>query len=141
MTLTGIDVLVESLVPKYFRRIGEGESLFKTMQSCLCTVQVCCGVVSFGTIYVPYLQLGGWRPRVSLLLHTRYTLCTPSWKIVRLHHLKSNQGPSAYWAHALITALWCSSHPQRRKQDISPTCLLTYWLLTLLKWALGHKLS
>ena len=31
--------------------------------------------------------------------------------------------PSAYRADALTTALWCSSHPQQRKHDISPTCL------------------
>ena len=119
----------------------EGESLFKMMQSSFCTVQVCCGVVSFGKIYVHYVQLGGLRLCVSLFLHTRYALCTPRWKNVKLHHRNLNQEPSAYRADVLTTAPLSSSHPQRGKQDITPTCLLTYWLLTLLKWALGHKLS
>ena len=32
-------------------------------------------------------------------------------------------GSSAYRADALVAALWCSFYPQRRKHDISPTCL------------------
>ena len=40
---------------------------------------------------------------------------------VKPHHRVSNQGPSANRADALTTSLWCSSHPHRRKHDISPT--------------------
>ena len=37
--------------------MGEGEPVKKTMQSCLCTAQVRCDVVSFGTISVYIIQL------------------------------------------------------------------------------------
>ena len=55
-----------------------------------------------------------------LALHCRELLCKPSRKNVKPHHRDSSQGPSAYWPDALTAALWCSSHPQQRKHDISP---------------------
>ena len=48
--LPGIEVLIEKLLPKTIREIGEGEPLKKTMQSCLCTAQVRCDAGCFGTI-------------------------------------------------------------------------------------------
>ena len=70
-----------------------------------------------------YLILRGLRPCVSLFYIPEIHFCKPSWKNVKPHHRDLNQGPSAYLADALTTALWCSSHPQQRKHGISPTCL------------------
>ena len=67
--------------------------------------------------------LRGLRPCVSLIYTPDNSLSKPNWKNVKLHHRDSNQGHSAYWADALTTAVWCSSYPQRRKHEISPTCL------------------
>ena len=61
------------------------------------------------------------RPCVSLYTPENYTL-QAKLKNVKPHHRDSNQGPSAYRADVLTAALWCSSHPQRRKHDISLTC-------------------
>ena len=38
-------------------------------------------------------------------LHSRNSLCKPSWKNVKPYHRDSNQGPSAYRVDALTTAL------------------------------------
>ena len=46
-----------NVVTQNIREIGERKLLEKTMQSCLCTVQVRCDVVSFGTISVRYEKL------------------------------------------------------------------------------------
>ena len=44
-------------------------------------------------------------------------------KNVQPYHWDSNHGLSAHRVDELTTALWCSSHPQRRNHDISSTCL------------------
>ena len=58
MSLPGIEALIEKSLPKILGRLGkEFEPLKKTTQSCLCTAQVRCDVVSFSTISVRYVQL------------------------------------------------------------------------------------
>ena len=71
-------------------------------------------------IYI-YLYLKGIWDHVSRFHTPENTLCKRSWKNVKPRHRDSNQGPSAYRADALTTALWCSSHTQRHKHDISQT--------------------
>ena len=71
-----------------------------------------------------------------------------SWEDVNPHHLYLNQGPSAYQADVLTSALWYSSHQHRRKHNIFPTCLHflathtnTFTCLVLLYQKSPHSLS
>ena len=58
MSLPGVEVPIEfeKLPPKILGRLGK-ENPSNTMQSCLCTAQVRCDIVSFGTISVRCVQL------------------------------------------------------------------------------------
>ena len=71
------------------------------------------------------ISKGFLRPHVRLFLFLllKTALGKPSWKNCKPHHRDSNQGASTYRADELTTALWCSSHSQRHKHVISPTCL------------------
>ena len=53
MSLPGIEAPIENLLPKVLGRLEKE----KMIQNCLCTAQVWCDVVSFGTISVRYVQL------------------------------------------------------------------------------------
>ena len=58
MSLPGIEVLIEKLLPQILVRLRkENPSKRRCKVSCLCTAQVRCDVVSFGTISVRYVQL------------------------------------------------------------------------------------
>ena len=58
---------------------------------------------------------------MSRLVLPKTILYKPSWKSVKLHCRNSNQAPSDCLAYVLDAALWCTSHPQRWKHDISLT--------------------
>ena len=74
MSLPGIEVFIEKLLPKILVRLEKANPSIKTMQSCLCTAQVRCDVVSFGTISVRCVQLVKQK-----LVHA----CRPAMSVVR----------------------------------------------------------
>ena len=57
MSLPGIEVLVEKLLPKILGRSGKENPSKRRCKVAFCTAQVRCDVVSFGTISVRYVQL------------------------------------------------------------------------------------
>ena len=84
------------------------------MQSCLCTAQVRCDVVSFGMIYVRYVQLVkqilvyAYRIAVSTV---QYVYAFRNYLSEFLQHLSTP--PSAAWRHTTLQpAVWEPSRLQ-----------------------------
>ena len=57
MSLAGVEVLIEKLLPKILGRLGKENPSKSRCKVALCTAQVRCDVVSFGTISVCFVQL------------------------------------------------------------------------------------
>ena len=125
--------LVNALVTDDFQFWPDSKEFSRALALCSIVSERTQSVFSLPTLYLEVLKkvdLAGLFPEeecrlarvwdhMSCLILPKTTLCTPSWKNVKPHHRDSNQGPSAY----RVDALWRSSHPQRHKHDISPTCL------------------
>ena len=56
MSLLGIEVLIEKLLPKILGSLGKENPTY-AVQSCLCTAQVRCDVISFSAISVCCVRL------------------------------------------------------------------------------------
>ena len=59
MSLPGVEVLIEKLLPKILGRLGKENSSKRQCKVAfvVCTAQVCCDVIGFGTISVRFVQL------------------------------------------------------------------------------------
>ena len=94
------------VITQTIREIGEGEPLWKTMQSCLCTAHVRCDVISFGTISVRYIQLvkqklvyAYW----AAVIVVRYVYAFRNYLYAFLW--QSGTPPSAVWRHTPTSLL------------------------------------
>ena len=57
MSLPGVEVVIEKLRTKILGRLGKENPSIGRSKDAFCTAQVCCDIVSFGTISVRYIQL------------------------------------------------------------------------------------
>ena len=81
MSLPGIEIQTEKLLPKILGRLGKENPFKKDDAKFLCTTQVRCDVVCFGTISIRYVQLVKQKlvyACIAALSVVRHVLCTHS---------------------------------------------------------------
>ena len=105
------------VVSQNIREIGEGEPLKKTMQSCLCTAQVRCDIVSFGMISVHYVQQDKQKLVHACRLATSVVRCVYAFRNYLFEFLRQFSTPlSAVWRHTTLQpAFWNLLGFERRR--------------------------
>ena len=71
MSLPGIKEPIENVLPNILGRLGKENPSQRQRKGCLCTAQVRCDVVSFGTISIRYVQ----ESSITIIANNHFHYC------------------------------------------------------------------